>query len=382
MPARPLRAPGTRSHVVLHCLLRIEDSFIWRSVPVPIDPFATDIRMPAYTGLEILAGLREAGLHMPVVRRYARACAASSARIERRQGETMKYPIVVGTNLTHASDEALIQAEARASRDEMPLTVVHTLSQRLWGSTNDAGDVEHLRALIEQQVTALTGRPRSEYDVVVERGSTHSVLARLAASQHALLVVGSAEHHGLGHALLKDVSERVVERAWGPVLVARPRTDSARILVAIDWPFHKSPSLDIAIDEARCSHAELIVLHCVNASFLGTIATYIVNGNYYAEHPLSLRWPLGEARRALRAELQLRHVDPPLYVVEGEASSLISQFAAQTHAGLVIVGTPHHPGPTPHVTTAVLRHAPCSVLVVDDSSVPPPLDPALQAKSN
>jgi len=294
----------------------------------------------------------------------------------------MKYPIVVGTNLTGASNEALIQAEARARRDDMPLTVVHTVSPRFWGASNDAGDLEHLRQLVEQQVTSLTGRPRGEYDIIVERGSTQSVLTRLATAQHALLVVGTTEHHGISHALLKDVSERVVEHASGPVLVTRAGTNSARVLVAVDWPFHTSRALDVAIDEASHSHAELSVLHCVDAGFVGTLAATFINGGIYSGHPPSMRWPIGEARKELREELQLRHVDPILYVAEGEASFLISEFAARLHAGLVIVGSARHPAHTPAVTTAVLRHAPCSVLVVNEGTLATQVDSALPMSVN
>jgi nucleotide-binding universal stress UspA family protein len=294
----------------------------------------------------------------------------------------MKHPIVVGTNLTRASDEALIQAEARASRDGAPLTVVHAMSPPLWGATNGAGYFDHLRDLIAQQFTALTGRPRGQYTVVVEEGSPQVVLARHSASQGALLVVGSAAHHGLGHALLRGVGERVVERAWGPVLVCRTHTGPERILVAVDWPFRTSLSLDTAIDEASHARAELIVLHCINTSFLGTLAADIVNGGVYAQHPLGVHSAVGEARRALRAELQRRRVNPTLYVVEGEASFLISQFAARMDAGLVVVGTAHHPARTPPVTTAVLRHSPCSVLVVDEASESATAGPTLQMNSN
>ena len=48
-------------------LVRIEDSYFLRPTPVPVDLFVTDIRMPKYTGLEIVSGLRGAGMHMPVV---------------------------------------------------------------------------------------------------------------------------------------------------------------------------------------------------------------------------------------------------------------------------------------------------------------------------
>ena len=65
-----LRKEGYEVHEVAdgaELLLRIEDSFFLRRVPAPIDLFVTDIRMPVYTGLEIVRGLREAGMQMPVV---------------------------------------------------------------------------------------------------------------------------------------------------------------------------------------------------------------------------------------------------------------------------------------------------------------------------
>jgi DNA-binding response OmpR family regulator len=65
-----LRKEGYEVHEVAdgaELLLRIEDSFFLRRVPAPVDLFVTDIRMPVYTGLEIVNGMREAGLQMPVV---------------------------------------------------------------------------------------------------------------------------------------------------------------------------------------------------------------------------------------------------------------------------------------------------------------------------
>ncbi len=280
----------------------------------------------------------------------------------------MKYPIIVGTDLTEASDDALIQAEARATRDDAPLTVVHGTSPLLWGPANDADYVERLKQLIRQQVTALTGRAEDEYAVTVDRGLAHAVLTRQALSQHALLVVGSHMHHGVGHALLRDVTERVVERARGPVLVTRPCGASDRILVAVDRPFHTSVALDVAIDEASTSGSRLTVLHAIDVGFMATLAGDLVNGGAYAERPLGQHSMVVEARQALRTELRRRRVRADVYVVEGRAESAIPQVANQIDAELVVIGTAHRPAPTPHVTTAVLRHAPCSVLVVDEDS--------------
>jgi DNA-binding response OmpR family regulator len=65
-----LRKEGYEVHEVAdggELLLRIEDNLFMRRVPIPVDLFVTDIRMPVYTGLEIVTGLREAGLDMPVI---------------------------------------------------------------------------------------------------------------------------------------------------------------------------------------------------------------------------------------------------------------------------------------------------------------------------
>lgn len=290
----------------------------------------------------------------------------------------MKYPIIVGTDLTEAADDALIQAEARAARDEVPLTVVHALSPLLWGAVNDADHVDRVRALIRQQFSALTGRRETEYEVVVERGLAHVVLARLAISQQALLVIGSHMHHGIGHALLKDVTERVLARARGPVLVTRPCNASNRILVAVDQAFSRSAALEAAIDEARSSESQLTVLHAIDTGFMQTIAVDLFNGGAYAAHPLGQGSRVSEARKELRAELRNRRCDADICVLEGEAESLIPQVAARIDAELVVIGTAHRPTRTSHVTTAVLRHAPCSVLVVDDSAAVA-MHPALEA---
>ena len=48
-------------------LVRIEDSLFLRRIPEQVDLFVTDINMPVYTGIEIITGLRDAGMHMPVI---------------------------------------------------------------------------------------------------------------------------------------------------------------------------------------------------------------------------------------------------------------------------------------------------------------------------
>jgi len=290
----------------------------------------------------------------------------------------MRLPIIVGTDLTKGSDEALLQAEARATRDRVPLTVVHAMSPLVWNSLNDQNQVEHLYSLIRQQFTWLTGRREGQYEVVVERGPTHMVLVRLALARGALLVVGTHMRHGLIQALRWDVAERVLERAWTPVLVTRSSRGSKRVLVAVDQPFGSSAVLDAAIDEVRSSNSKLTVFHAVHTGFMDTLMTDVFNGGAYADHPLGQRIRVRQAREALHAELRRRCIDSEIEVVEGDEMSLIPEVAARIDAELVVLGTAHRRGGTPSTTSAVLRHAPCSVLIIDEDSRPLSVGASLQ----
>ncbi|HKO54137.1 MAG TPA: universal stress protein [Polyangiaceae bacterium] len=279
----------------------------------------------------------------------------------------MKHPIIVGTDMTVASDDALLRAEALATRDSVELTVAHAVSPLLLAVGEHAEHFARLREQVEQRTTAITGRPRNAYHVVIERGLPHAVLARLAAANDALLVVGAHRHHGLGHALLKDVSERVVERARGPVLVTKPGGESGAVLVAVEPPFEFSESLDAAIQEARATGSDLAVLRCVDTGLLHTRAADLINGGAYARRPLGLKAVIPEARHALQAEFTRRRIRAEIWLFEGAVHSLISDVARRTRPRLIVIGSGHGKRSL-EATNAVLRHAPCSVLVVDNRS--------------
>jgi nucleotide-binding universal stress UspA family protein len=279
----------------------------------------------------------------------------------------MKYPIVVGTDLTEASDDAVIQAEARATRDSVALTVVHATPSSLWPTGNGSYERERALQLIFEQVTALTGRVETEFDVVIQRGAPHTVLTQVAASRGALLIVGSQMEHGLGHALVRNVSERVLARARGPVLVTRPGRATGRILVAVDRPFNSAAVLDVAAEEARAADSKLIVLHCVPSGLIETLARDVINGGVYAARPLGqFSSQLADARRTLSAELKHRGIEHELHVLEGRPARVIREVALELDADLMVIGTARYPAQTPHTTAELMRRVGCSVLVVDD----------------
>ncbi|MEO6600090.1 MAG: universal stress protein [Polyangiaceae bacterium] len=276
----------------------------------------------------------------------------------------MRQPIVVGIDLTEASDEVLRQAAERAARDRVPLTVVHTLGPAPWGSPRASGEFGTARRALRTRVAAVTGRAENTFEVVVDRGAPHLNLARIAAARGAILVVGGHLERRIDHAFLRDVSERVVARAR-PVYVVQPKKGSKRVLVALAHPLDDAMTLETGIEEARASGSALVVMHSVHMGFLETMVKDLVNGGAYAPHPLGQRSQVVIARRLLSEELRRRGVSAEVHVVDGNPALMIPEVAIRADADLIVMGTPPAPAPVSHVTTAVLRHAPCSVLVVD-----------------
>ncbi|MEO6600089.1 MAG: response regulator [Polyangiaceae bacterium] len=90
-----LRKEGYVVHEVTdgeQLLLRIEDSFFLSRSPVPVDLFVSDIRMPIYTGLELVGGLREAGVSTPVIIMTAFGNAETRLRAEALGAKLLNKP--------------------------------------------------------------------------------------------------------------------------------------------------------------------------------------------------------------------------------------------------------------------------------------------------
>lgn len=293
----------------------------------------------------------------------------------------MKCPIVVGTDLTDASDECLVQAEARATRDHSPLTVVHASSPLPWLNGGDSQDLGQLRGLIRERVRRLTGRHESNFSTLVERGLAATVLTRIAAAQRALLVVGGHAPGGGEHALLRDVAERLLVHARGPLLVTRRRRDSGRLLVAVDTPFGQADELEAAREEAMIASCRLSVVHCIPRGLVEALTADALEGGGHGARRLFGPQPrLTATYQALRAELVRRGIDAQLHVAEGDPERLIPDLADKLGAELVILGSSQRPARTARVTLGVLRRLPCSALLAAGRHVPQRPEPPTQTK--
>jgi nucleotide-binding universal stress UspA family protein len=136
--------------------------------------------------------------------------------------------ILVGTDGTSASSQALEFAFAQASKRRVPLTVVHCTSDRVLGL--HAGDLSPEEISYHTQerlrLAEAVGGFREIYPDVkvklrVARGPAAEYLVG-ASAEADLVVVGARGHHALGSSFLGSVSQRVVEQAACSVAVVHP----------------------------------------------------------------------------------------------------------------------------------------------------------------
>jgi DNA-binding response OmpR family regulator len=71
---------------------RAEEAVVLSRTPIAVDLFVTDIRMPVYTGLEIVSSLRGIGLITPVVLMTAFGSPATRARAEELGAALLEKP--------------------------------------------------------------------------------------------------------------------------------------------------------------------------------------------------------------------------------------------------------------------------------------------------
>lgn len=130
-------------------------------------------------------------------------------------------PVVVGTDGSDVSDNAIDYAFAAAHAHRVPLHVVHCADE----PGKDRGP--------EDLAAALAGRRAAHPDVelvtAVEAGKPqHALLDYAAAQGAAQLVVGSRGVSGFAGIVLGSVSRSLLAHAPLPVVVVRPEADDVR----------------------------------------------------------------------------------------------------------------------------------------------------------
>jgi nucleotide-binding universal stress UspA family protein len=274
----------------------------------------------------------------------------------------MSAPIIVGTDFSQAADEALKQAAQAAERHEAPLLVLHVAPRRLFDNLHQ----DEMEAAVRR---ALEGRVAASTRVLAIGGSSHAEL--IAAAEHeraALLVVGASGAGALERAFFGSTAEQVVRHAPCPVLVARKSPEDGPILAATDFSDPAAPAVTTAATEARLRGTPLVLLH----SLYEAPSPLAALGPMVISIPASTEGELEALEQAADSTLQTL-LEQTGQVGDRVVTRLAPTAAAvaeakKRQASLIVVGTHGRTGlgrvALGSVAAAIVRQAPCSVLVV------------------
>ena len=281
-------------------------------------------------------------------------------------------PVLVVVDLTAEGDEALRQASVLAEGLQTELTVTHILpelhhARMLFPHLHQRDDADlqqmerRVGAAVAAHVQAVTQRDPEAFLVLLDSGTSHAGVLRQAEICGAGIVVvppgGSAT--------------QVVRHAQCPVLVARAGQGGC-VLGATDLSDPAVPALDMAASESARRGLSLAVVHALDLTPPMAPAGM--------DMMLPMPMPSGEEKlqvqQAALAELRGALIglgaEGEAIAAEGPAVSVVVATARSLSAELLVIGTRGRTGlarlALGSVAEALIRDAPCSVLVVRLSS--------------
>jgi nucleotide-binding universal stress UspA family protein len=290
----------------------------------------------------------------------------------------IKGPILAAMDLDKGSDELLRQADALARSHKVKLSVCHVLPEifsvrPLFPQLHldDALKLYDLEAAVRdallKRIRTVTAREPPQIEIEIEQGTVHAGILRAAdnISAGAVVIGGKVDHRGLH--ILGSSAEHVVRYANCPVLVARP-SPAGKILAATDFSDPGLHAIEAGAAEARRRKVELTIIHAIDL-LQGMSPFY---GDFY-----SVSMPLMDLSDPMRKIWQQR-LDECVHrfkakggglLSDGPAAPAILSAASELPAQLLVMGTHGRTGlnrviALGSVAEAVVRAAPCSVLVV------------------
>ena len=243
-----------------------------------------------------------------------------------------------------------------------------------------AGALKRLKKLAAEY--SLPPRPnRCTVRVGVAADKINEIAREMGAD---LVAISTRGYTGLKHFFLGSTTGRVVRSAPCPVLVVRDREHlsarrSARrgrtplqfqkILVPLDFSECSRLGLDYALGFAREFRASLVLFHSV-------VHSYALGDEYTApEVPnvLGLQQDFAEDEmKALRDELPESHLEITSKITVGSLVEQLDEYVRANAVDLIITSTHGRSGLKRifigSTAEQIVRHAPCSVLVVPNRS--------------
>lgn len=285
---------------------------------------------------------------------------------------TLRGPVLVGTDLSPAADEALRQSARLARELAGTLLVCHVVPEvipdgsvfREFRRANldiQGSVLAKARAAVQQRVETVLGADHATVDIILESGTPHVGLLRQADETKAGVIVA-----GPGSTVLD-----VVRHASTPVLIAR-HSPRGPVVGATDFSDRSLPALHAAAAEARRRGSDLHLLHAFDVGLFtlgrapAAAMPYLADSSSIALEGLDQLRTL--AKQRLDATLREQDLPGTTTVIAGSAENVIVQYAESVGAELVVVGTHGRSGlarlTLGSTAASVIESAPCAVLVV------------------
>ncbi len=300
--------------------------------------------------------------------------------------------ILVGVDFSPESEAALTQAAQLAQQKSARLIVAHVLplpTEVVADSTYDpifraqiaSADLGTLhRTQSAELLQEMASRCESlglEVESVLVDDNPSDGLARIADEMGAdLLVIGTHGRTGLKRFLLGSVAERAVRLARVSALVARGEIAEGqgyrRIMVASDFSPSAQAALDMALAVAP-EQARVEVVHCWQAP----VAPTGIPVDPMRDELKRAVAESGERLLAGRPELRQR---VRFVALESSPAEGVRRRAEEEGCDLIVTGSHGRRGVRRwllgSVTETIIRHAPCSVLIVHGPRSDSEADPA------
>lgn len=263
--------------------------------------------------------------------------------------------ILFPTDFSESSRQALPFAVALAETHDAELHLLHASVLHASDPANPSHhfpEMESLTSELEERADARMKEIVSEHapePLAVVREQRRGISAPPVILEYVeeqdidLVVMGTHGRRGLRHLMLGSVTEEVVRRAPCPVLTAREQEEPAAvagfetILAPVDFSEHSELALEHAVGLAREVDADLQILHVVEE---------ITYPDFYYPAPATGEQMASEIRDRVSERLQeaLGRIEElgvraGVHVVEDRPAPGIADFAEETGADLVVVGT-------------------------------------------
>jgi nucleotide-binding universal stress UspA family protein len=271
--------------------------------------------------------------------------------------------VLVATDFSAASKQAVLYATAIARRHSSKLFMVHVVTSGSESALMDgwrAGQAEITEQLIANRLDDI------QHELIVKSGDIWGVLSQLIAEMRIdLVVVGTRGRTGVRKIVLGSVAENIFRQAPCPVLTVgpniadqNPEIGPERILATTGFAAHSLFAVRYAIGLAQDLHSSLALLHVV---------TGYSNGSGDAKDSTRVE-RLAKLRTLIPSEVHL--ASEPLFFVEfGSAPEKILYTAEAWKANLIVLGLRHVQEESRVESTwarayEVVRKSKCPVLTV------------------